>query len=92
MLVEQTESNYDAVMVINVKAGLLRVDARPGTPTGHGIIRLRRTLRFNSSQRVLDYVGRSGWALFVSVATALIVVPVERIACSIFFSVVAKGS
>src|SRR5882757_8020104 len=37
-------------------------------------------------------VGRSGWAPSVSVAAALMVVPVERTACSIFFSVVANGS
>jgi bacterioferritin (cytochrome b1) len=37
-------------------------------------------------------VGRSGCAVSVSVAAALTVLPVERIACSIFFSVVANGS
>ena len=37
-------------------------------------------------------VDRSGCALSIFVAAAFMVVPVERMACSIFFSVVAKGS
>src|SRR5947209_18227667 len=36
--------------------------------------------------------GKSGCAPSVSVAAALMLVPVERPACSIFFSVVANGS
>ena len=36
--------------------------------------------------------GRSGCAPSVSVAAALMLAPVERIACSIFFSVVVNGS